>query len=40
MKNKIQAMALGYRRLLEVIFTPMDEKNFNQKIRDVSNGVK
>jgi len=25
--------------LLEVIFTPMDEKDFNQKIRDVSNGV-
>ena len=25
--------------LLEVIFTPMDEKDFNEKIRDLSNGV-
>lgn len=37
---RLQAKGTPNGELLEVIFAPMDEENFNSVIRDLSNGVK
>jgi hypothetical protein len=36
---RLQTKGMPDGEMLEVIFTPMDEKDFNEKIRDPGNGV-